>query len=350
MKAVKIFCALALLTTLVTLPLQAQQPTGPQSFGPAASNAPTGSDAVNTGGGSKDYALGPGDVIELRVFGEAQFDGTYDVDSEGKVTIPFIEKPLDVRCRHIAEVRKEVITALAKFLRSPQVYMRLKEQHSRPAAVVYGAVRMPLQFQMHRRARLLELISNTGGMTDQNNGTIQITHRETAVCPEPDEITEAQTGVQGMDASGLVPFSTYRVSDLKLGKPEANPFIRPGDIVYVAEASPIYITGAVVSPQGLYLREHMSLTTALAMVGGLRKEAKTSQVLIHRQKPDGSGRDLITADYRKIQKKQQADIELQPYDVIEVGEKGLSITDVILGFAKTGVTSAVQSGGVRILY
>ncbi len=351
MKAVKICCALALLTALVTLPLQAQQTaTGPQSFGPTASNAPTGTDAVNPGGGSKDYALGPGDVIELRVFGEAQFDGTYDIDSEGKVTIPFIEQPLDVRCRHIAEVRKEVVAALAKFLRSPQVYMRLKEQHSRPAAVVYGAVRVPLQFQMHRRARLLELISNTGGVTDQSNGTIQITHREAAVCPEPDEVTEAQTSVQGIDASGLVPFSVYKVSDLKLGKPQANPFIRPGDIIYVAEATPVYITGAVVSPQGLYLREHLSLTTALAMVGGMRKEAKTSAVFIHRQKPDGSGRDLITADYRKIQKKQQPDIELQPYDVIEVGEKGVSITDVILGFAKTGATSVVQSGGLRILY
>jgi polysaccharide export outer membrane protein len=346
MNAVKILCALTLLTALVALPLRAQQATGQSSsFSPASADA---ADAVGPGG-SKDYALGPGDVIELRVFGEPQFDGSYDVDSEGKVTIPFIDQPLEVRCRHIAEVRKEVVTALAKFLRSPQVYMRIKEQHSRRRAVVYGAVRTPLPFELHRRARLLELLSNSGGVTEQSNGTIQITHTETAVCPEPDEITEAKSSVQGVDALGI-PYAVYKVADLKLGKPEANPFIRPGDIVYVAEASPIYVTGSVVSPQGLYLREHLTLTTALAMVGGLKKEAKTSEVRILRQKPDGTGRDLITADYRKIQRKQQADIELQPYDVIEVGEKGLSALDVILGFAKTGANSVVQSGGLRILY
>lgn len=348
MKACKIFCALALLSTLGTLPLRAQQSAPQQSFGPPAGSMPAASDAVN-GVASKDYPLGPGDVVELRVFGEAQFDGAYNVDNDGNLTVPFIEQPINARCRQIAAVRKDIVNALAKFLRSPQVYLRIKEQHSRQRAVVYGAVRAPTPFEMHRRARLLELLSNSGGVTEQSNGTIQITHTETAVCPEPDELTEGNSSVQGVDSLGT-PFTVYKVSELKLGKPEANPFIRPGDIIYVAEASPVYVTGAVVAPQGLYLREHLSLTTALAQVGGLKKEAKTSEVIIHRQKPDGSGRDLITADYRKIQKKQQADIELQPYDVIEVPEKGLKWTDVVLGFVRTGASSAVQSAGVRVLY
>jgi protein involved in polysaccharide export with SLBB domain len=116
MNAVKILCALTLLTALVALPLRAQQATGQSSsFSPASADA---ADAVGPGG-SKDYALGPGDVIELRVFGEPQFDGSYDVDSEGKVTIPFIEQPLEVRCRHIAEVRKEVVTHAAPLRVAP---------------------------------------------------------------------------------------------------------------------------------------------------------------------------------------------------------------------------------------
>ncbi len=348
MKAGKMFCALALLAVLITLPLRAQQPATQQSFSPPVGSLPTGPDAAN-GVVSKDYPLGPGDVVELRVFGETQFDGAYSVDNDGNLIVPFIEQPINARCRQIAAVRKDIINSLAKFLISPQVYMRIKEQHSRQRAVVYGAVRAPTPFEMHRRARLLELLSNSGGVTEQSNGTIQITHTETAICPEPDELTEGNSSVQGVDSLGT-PFSVYKVAELKLGKPEANPYIRPGDIIYVAEASPIYVTGAVVAPQGLYLREHLSLTTALAQVGGLRKDAKTSEVLIHRQKPDGSGRDVITADYRKIQKRQQADIELLPYDVIEVPEKGLKWTDVVLGFARTGASSVVQNAGVRVLY
>src|SRR5205085_2262792 len=241
MNAVKILCALTLLTTLIVLPSAAQQPTGQaQPFIPTGDTSPatitsSAPDAVM--GGPKDYPLGPGDVVELRVFGEQQFDGVYQVDSDNNLTVPFIEQPINVRCRTIKDVRKDVVTALAKFLVNPQVYMNIKQQNSRPAAVVYGAVRTPRLFEMHRRARLLELISTSGGVTEQANGTIQITHREEAVCPEPDELTESKSAVQGTDASGLVPFSIYRVSDLKLGKAEGNPFIRPGDIVYVAEAS-----------------------------------------------------------------------------------------------------------------
>ena len=44
----------------------------------------------------------------------------------------------------------------------------------------------------------------------------------------------------------------------------------------VTEAEPVYITGAVMSPGGIYLREQLMLSRALAMVGGARKEAKLS--------------------------------------------------------------------------
>ncbi|HEX8068341.1 MAG TPA: polysaccharide biosynthesis/export family protein [Pyrinomonadaceae bacterium] len=345
MKVVKLLCALALLTALVTLPLRAQQPAAQG----ASADSTSGSPETINGVTPKDYPLGPGDIVELRVFGEPQFDGAYDVDADGNITVPFVEFPIAARCRHISEVRKDVITALAKFLRSPQVYMRVKEQHSRQPATVYGAVKLPLRFPMHRRARLLELLSNSGGVTDQSNGTIQITHTESAVCSEPDEVTEAKASVQGEDALGT-PFTVYKVADLKLGKPEANPFIRPGDIIYIPEAAPVYITGAVTSPQGVYLRERLALTTAIAMVGGIRKDAKTSEVRIYRQREGGNGRDMITADYRKIQRKQQDDIFLQPYDVIEVPERGVRWQDVVLGFAKTSASAAAQTIGVRPLY
>src|SRR2546421_6354537 len=50
MNAVKIFCTLALLTALISLPLRAQQPAG-QSFSPPADPAPSVPDGV--GGASK---------------------------------------------------------------------------------------------------------------------------------------------------------------------------------------------------------------------------------------------------------------------------------------------------------
>ena len=58
--------------------------------------------------------------------------------------------------------------------------------------------------------------------------------------------------------------------------PEANPMIRPGDYILVTEAEPVYVTGSVNSPQGVFMRDQLTLGRALAMVGGPRKEANST--------------------------------------------------------------------------
>jgi hypothetical protein len=201
---------------------------------------------------------------------------------------------------------------------------------------------------MRRRARLLELLSNSGGVTEQHNGTIQIMHTEPPLCDEATRPAPAQIGT---DALGL-PFDLYRVSDLRSGKPEANPYIRHGDIVYVAEASPIYIVGNVVQPSNLYLREGMTLTRALATVGGVR-EANESKLKIYRLNLGTMKQEELIVDFKAIKANKAQDVPLQPYDIIEVPKKGFSASDMlkmVAGIAQTTATSASSSLGYRILY
>ena len=110
----------------------------------------------------------------------------------------------------------------------------------------------------------------------------------------------------------------------------------------------------MVSPQGLYLREEMTLSTALAMVGGVRKEAKTNEVRIYRQKEGGGQRELITADYRAIQKKKAQDVKLQPYDVIEVQEAGVfspsRLPQLLTGMISGGISSFANVIPMRVIY
>ena len=51
--------------------------------------------------------------------------------------------------------------------------------------------------------------------------------------------------------------SLVRISELRAGKVEANPVIRPGDYILVTEAEPVYITGSVISPQGVFMRDNL---------------------------------------------------------------------------------------------
>jgi polysaccharide export outer membrane protein len=350
MRVIKATLLSAAICSTFIQPLRAQQPQQPAPNQAAAQQAI--SDASSgTMTARREYLLGPNDVVELRVFGEPQFDGSFAVDNDGKLVVPFVDQPITAQCRSIKDIRKDVEVSLAKFLKNPRVYMTVKDEKSRTPAIVYGAVRSPAPYEMRRPARLLELISKSGGVTEQQSGTIQIVHTQPLLCPEPDELVAAPVSI-GTDSLG-VPFNVYRVEDLKLGKSEANPYIRPGDVIYVAEASPIYVTGSVVQPANLYLKEGMTLTRAISIVGG-PKNARESQVRIYRQKPGGLKSETLTIDYKAIKAGKKEDIALQPYDIIEVPENGVwspkGIAKMLAGFATTGASSIVSQGGARILY
>ena len=349
MRVIRATFLFAAICSTCTLPLGAQQPQTPTQ----GANVQPVSDASNgTMTMRREYLLGPNDVVELRVFGEPQFDGTFAVDNDGKLVVPFVEQPINAQCRSVKEVRRDVESALAKFLKNPRVYMTIKDEKSRTPATVYGAVRSPAPYEMRRPARLLELISKSGGVTEQQSGTIQIFHTQPLLCPEPEEMQAAAQVQSGEDALG-VPFTVYKVEDLKMGKSEANPYIRPGDVIYVAEALPIYVTGNVVQPSNLYLKDGMTLSRAISIVGGPRN-AKESQVRIYRQKPGGLKSETLTIDYKAIKQGKKEDIALQPYDIIEVPEEGkfspAGIAKLLTGFATGGASSLVTQAPLRILY
>ena len=173
------------------------------------------------------------------------------------------------------------------------------------------------------------------------------------MCPEPGEEAEAAP-VDGT----RIPLSIVKIADLRTGKREANPVIRPGDYVLVTEAEPVYITGAVNAPGGLYLRDQLTLSRALAMVGGARKEAKLSDVVIYRQIPGSIEQQTFHVDVAAVKKNQKPDFVLQPYDTIEVPEAGLlssgRIAQTLLSAFTGGITNAVSSTGsylpMRVIY
>jgi len=134
--------------------------------------------------------------------------------------------------------------------------------------------------------------------------------------------------------------------------------IRPGDYVLVTEAEPVYITGAVLSPGGIYLRDQLMLSRAIAMVGGARKEAKLSDVKIFRQVPGSTNQEVIHVDVAAIKKNQKPDFLLQPYDVIEVSEAGMfsssRIGSTLMGALSGGMTGAISNTSMllptRVIY
>jgi len=304
--------------------------------------------------GLKSYLLGPGDVVEIRVFGQPDLSSTAQVDSDGNLSsLPFLEEPIPAKCRTEKAVQKDIAAAYAKLINNPQVSVRITERNSRQPATVFGAVRQSARLEMKRKVRLNEVIAASGGFTERASGTIQVLHTEPVMCPEAGEEADAKP----IDGT-RIPLQIVKIADLRAGKIDANPIIRPGDYVLVTEAEPIYITGAVVSPQGVYLREQLTLSRALAMVGGTRKEAKLTDVRIYRQKPGSTEQDVIHVDVAAIKKSQKPDFLLMAYDVVEIPEAGAfssqRIGSTLVGAITGGLSGAITSSGTylptRIMY
>src|SRR6266403_4896550 len=293
------------------------------------------------------YRVGPGDLLDVRVFGQPDLNSTVEIDEDGNISsLPFVEDPIPAKCRNEKEIQKSITEAYSKYLIKPRVSVRILERRSRQPAVVYGAVRSASRIQMNRRVRLHELLANAGGVTLGASGTIQIIHTETELCPEPEDVMQTvalslpdktatadkQMTIAGTPAaqktggagagSDIGKLEVYLISNVKNGLGKDDPFIRPGDIVIVTEGEPIYITGAVIAPQAIVMKDGMTLGRALAMAGGPIRQAKTQEVHVYRQKEGKIGSENLTFNYEAIRKGQKQDVPLQAYDIIDVRQIG----------------------------
>ena len=290
---------------------------------------------------SQPYLLGPGDIVEVKVFGQ-DLSSTAQVDADGNLSsLPFLD-PIPARCRTERELQKDIAVAYSRLIKDPQVSVRIAERNSRPPASVSGAVRQSGKVSMLRKQRLNEVIAATGGFTDKAAGTIQILHTEPVLCPEAGE--EESLPVDGT----AIPFQVVTIADLQKGS--SNPVIRPGDLILVTEAEPVYITGSVVAPGGIMMRDQLTLSRALAMVGGTRAEANISEIKIYRQKPGSNQQETIKVDYAAIKKNKSADVFLKPYDVIDVSKSSFFGRDVWLKNVISALTGGLQNSLSHPLY
>jgi len=282
--------------------------------------------------GIRGYRLGPGDILDVRIWGQPDLNSTVEIDEDGNISsLPFIEDPIPAKCRTEKDIQKSVTEAYAKYLVKPRVSVRTVERKSRPPATIWGAVHAPTRVAMLRRIQLHEMVTAAGGFTDKAGGTIHIIHTMPELCPEPGEVV-AQKSAPGSDIGQL---ETYKITSLRSGAGEGDPFIRAGDLVEVVEGDTVFVTGLVNQPQAFIMKDQTTLTMVIAQAGGVQRLAKTSEVHILRRKDGKMGGEDIKVNYEAIRKGQQKDVVLEPYDIVDVGElsmlSGKKLGDLLTG-------------------
>lgn len=308
---------------------------------PAATTTPPQEKAQTTPEAAADnrYRLGPGDVLDIRVYNRPQLSReAVRVDGRGMIRMPLIEGEIGAACLTESELAAELKSRYLKYYRNPHVDVFVKEYQAEPVAVI-GAVNAPGRFQLQRRVRLLELLSFANGPHERAGRAIHVVHAGTvSLCYAP-AAPEAQDAAK-------TNFVSYHLSDTLRGDDEANPFVRPGDIITLPEAEQVYVVGNVTSPRAIPLKEPITVTRAIAMAGGAMRDTRTERVRIVRQLPGTTTKTEIFVNLNAVEKRQAEDIALQANDIVDVPVSGgKSFLRSLLG----AVVPSVAQMPVRII-
>jgi polysaccharide export outer membrane protein len=158
-----------------------------------------------------DATLGPGDLFDVRVFGENDLTGQYRVGPEGTIDYPLVGR-MKVQGLLPSQVAEQLRDKLTQYVHQPQVSVLVREMNSK-RVIVYGQVQKPGTFPYSDAMTIVQAISLAGGFT-------AMAARERVV------LSHSEKDQQKVDE--------VNVREIADGK-AANRFVAPGDEVYVPE-------------------------------------------------------------------------------------------------------------------
>lgn len=164
-----------------------------------------------------NYVIGPGDTMEIFVWGNEELSTTAIVRPDGKLTTRLVED-MEASGRTSTELAREIEKVYAEYVRQPVVsvivngFAGVPEQQVR----VVGEAAQPTAVPFKQHMTLLDLMISVGGMTEFAAG-----NRSVLVRTEGARQTSQR----------------LRLDDLlKDGDISANMALKPGDVVIISES------------------------------------------------------------------------------------------------------------------
>jgi polysaccharide export outer membrane protein len=299
-----------LLFSVLAASVFAQQPAGNNSDSetapPASTTSTSNSASVSVAAGNSllrkgdpaesgpTVRIGPGDDLDVTVFGLPELSQHARVGSSGDISLPLCGN------LHVAGLSSEEAQALIErrladghFVNNPQVSVYVRE-YTAEGITLSGEVSRPGVYSALGAHRLLDLIQTAGGLTEKASRTATVVHRDDAGHPITVDLSH--------DSANMA---------------EANIELRPGDTVTVAKAGIVYVVGEVNRPGGFVIQDNkITASQALAMASGPTHLAALDGTRVIRHTPEGL-KD-IALPLKKILDAKTPDLTLLADDIILV--------------------------------
>jgi protein involved in polysaccharide export with SLBB domain len=234
---------------------------------------------------STRYKITPGDIYQLSITTDTTSSFPLILQENYDIDIPYMGT-INVKGMYFNDLRTMVTQGVKKVLRLAQFVSLTLQSPARFDVAVFGGVQKPGMVTVYPLSRVSEVIALAGKLPAGSYRQISLIRGEKKI------------------AIDLLKYSAE-------GASEENPYLEPGDRIYVPPALlTVSLSGEVKFPGPYELIPGENLQALLAYAGGTLADARTASIEIVRFNPDGSttqkildlasGADSVLADSDRI--------------------------------------------------
>jgi protein involved in polysaccharide export with SLBB domain len=236
-----------------------------------------------------DYIIGPGDELQIRVWGQLEADLRVTVDRSGQIYIPRVGQ-ISVAGVHYGELEQYLKNEVSKIFRNFSLTASVGRLRSIQVLVV-GNARYPGTYTISSLSTLVNAIFASGGPSPQGSlRHIQVRR----------------------DGATITDFDFYDL--LIKGDKSKDVRLQPGDVLYIPPVGPLAsISGSVNTPAIYELKESSTLNDLVEIAGGFSSLADTGRITIERL-VDHQARKALEFPYDEASRAQP----LQDGDIVRV--------------------------------
>jgi polysaccharide export outer membrane protein len=292
------------------------------------------------------YMIGVGDILDIHVNDEERVSGRYQVDQDGKLSVPLLSGAIPAAGTTTFELSTRLREELKKqdILREPAVTVLIVRGMTQNVSVL-GAVMRPGTYPIEKPTSIMDIISLAGGLAPNAGSTATVSHQGDSHAPavvNASVTTNNATATTSKDGILSINLTTLMASK----DPAANVLVHPGDVITISTAPVVFVVGAVTRPGAFTVQDaksRMTVLQAVAMAEGTTSVASLGKTIIVRQSSSDTERKEIPVDLKQVMRGKEKDEVLEANDILFVPESGLKASLQKMG--QIGTQAASQTLG-----
>ena len=207
---------------------------------------------------SPNYVIGPGDEIQIQIWGQNNFRSNYIVDRTGTITPSFVG-PIHVAGLQFSQLSDFLRSQYARVYRNFDINVNLGSLRSIEVFVV-GQARLPGSYTISSLSTVLNAVFASGGPLPQGS------------------LRDIQVKRGG---ETILHFDLYDV--LLHGDKSKDVRLLPGDVIFIPPVGrQVAVLGSVKTPAIYELRDEKTFQQVVELAGGLTNTASAAQVHVDR--------------------------------------------------------------------